>query len=229
MPIPRVGPWRRGAPSGASDDGARRGGWTVREGEFGPADLRLAQSDLATAEATLAQREGERETAEAGGRARHGRQLATTNRDLVHIESVADGDLVSKVRYPGEGLDANEAVSRYRAELLEKYDSDFIPYTFQSGDSARASEVNDNFQSIQDHSNELSASRHAVRACHDVIAAAAINAWTAWLPTSPSGRIRPSASALHWPSAIDSCSSWRMRRGAAALAANADDQHVGGR
>jgi predicted PolB exonuclease-like 3'-5' exonuclease len=47
------------------------------------------------------------------------------------IESVADGDLVSKVRYPGEGLDANEAVSRYRAELLEKYESDFIPYTFQ--------------------------------------------------------------------------------------------------
>jgi len=47
------------------------------------------------------------------------------------IESVADGQLVSKLRYPGESLDPAEAVSRYRAELMAKYESDFIPYTFQ--------------------------------------------------------------------------------------------------
>ena len=47
------------------------------------------------------------------------------------IESVADGELVSKLRYPGQGLSAEEAVARYRAELMAKYDSDFIPYTFQ--------------------------------------------------------------------------------------------------
>jgi predicted PolB exonuclease-like 3'-5' exonuclease len=46
-------------------------------------------------------------------------------------ESVADGQLVSKLRYPNEGVDADQAVQRYRAELIEKYDSDFIPYTFQ--------------------------------------------------------------------------------------------------
>ena len=46
-------------------------------------------------------------------------------------ESVADGELVSKLRYPGEGLKPKAAVDRYRKELLEKYDSDFIPYTFQ--------------------------------------------------------------------------------------------------
>ena len=47
------------------------------------------------------------------------------------IETVADGELVSRIRYPGEQLTAAAAVARYREELFEKYDSDFIPYTFQ--------------------------------------------------------------------------------------------------
>jgi predicted PolB exonuclease-like 3'-5' exonuclease len=47
------------------------------------------------------------------------------------IESVADGDLVSKIRYPGEGLAPEEAIARYRAELMEETGRDFIPYTFQ--------------------------------------------------------------------------------------------------
>jgi predicted PolB exonuclease-like 3'-5' exonuclease len=47
------------------------------------------------------------------------------------IESVADGQLVSRIRYPGEKLDAKGAIERYRGELLDKYESDFIPYTFQ--------------------------------------------------------------------------------------------------
>lgn len=47
------------------------------------------------------------------------------------IETVADGDLISRLRYPGEKLTPTEAVRRYRDELLEKYESDFIPYTFQ--------------------------------------------------------------------------------------------------
>ena len=47
------------------------------------------------------------------------------------IESVADGQLVSSVRYPGEGLEPQPAVARYRQELMESHGSDFIPYTFQ--------------------------------------------------------------------------------------------------
>ncbi|MGD9723288.1 MAG: 3'-5' exonuclease [Pirellulales bacterium] len=47
------------------------------------------------------------------------------------VETVADGDLVSRIRYPGEGLKPRAAVDRYRQELMEQYDSDFIPYTFQ--------------------------------------------------------------------------------------------------
>lgn len=47
------------------------------------------------------------------------------------IESVADGALVSKLRYPGQGLSPADAVRKYRDELIAKYETDFIPYTFQ--------------------------------------------------------------------------------------------------
>ncbi|HEV2968349.1 MAG TPA: 3'-5' exonuclease [Pirellulales bacterium] len=47
------------------------------------------------------------------------------------LESVADGALVSRLRFPGEMLDPLAAIQRYRDELMAKSDSDFIPYTFQ--------------------------------------------------------------------------------------------------
>ena len=46
------------------------------------------------------------------------------------IESVADPKLVSKVHFSGD-VPENEAVQAYREELMEKTNSDFIPYTFQ--------------------------------------------------------------------------------------------------
>ena len=61
------------------------------------------------------------------------------------IESVADGDLVAKVRYPGDELTPTEAIARYRAELMEKFDSDFIPYTFQIPVSIVVAKVTDEF------------------------------------------------------------------------------------
>ncbi len=50
---------------------------------------------------------------------------------VLDIESVADGELVARLRHPGEAVEPADAVSQYRAELMEKYDSDFIPYTYQ--------------------------------------------------------------------------------------------------
>ena len=47
------------------------------------------------------------------------------------VESVADGRLVSQLRYPGDGLSPEEAVNRFREELLETRGTDFIPYTYQ--------------------------------------------------------------------------------------------------
>lgn len=56
------------------------------------------------------------------------------NRDVKYfvfdIESVADGNLVSKLRYGGQDLGPEEAVAMYREELLATKGSDFIPYTF---------------------------------------------------------------------------------------------------
>jgi predicted PolB exonuclease-like 3'-5' exonuclease len=57
--------------------------------------------------------------------------MASVRYLVFDTESAADGELVSKLRYPEEKLSAKKAVERYRAELMEKHDSDFIPYTFQ--------------------------------------------------------------------------------------------------
>jgi hypothetical protein len=62
------------------------------------------------------------------------------------IESVADAELVAKLRYAGESLEPAEAVRRYRTELMEKYESDFIPYTYQIPVSVAVGKVTADFQ-----------------------------------------------------------------------------------
>ena len=49
---------------------------------------------------------------------------------LFDIESVADGDLISKIVYPDQELSAEQAIQTYAAERMEKYGTEFIPYTF---------------------------------------------------------------------------------------------------
>jgi predicted PolB exonuclease-like 3'-5' exonuclease len=61
------------------------------------------------------------------------------------IESVADAPLVAKLRYPADSLTPAEAVRRYRAELMEKFESDFIPYTFQVPISVAVGKVGADF------------------------------------------------------------------------------------
>ena len=65
---------------------------------------------------------------------------------MFDIESVADGQLVSKIRYPGDGLSPAEAIARYRAELMEKNGTDFIPYSFQYPVSVVVAKVTADFQ-----------------------------------------------------------------------------------
>lgn len=62
------------------------------------------------------------------------------------LESVADGALVDKLRYPGQSLGPAAAVAKYRAELMEKHDSDFIPYTFQVPVSIAVAKVAQDFR-----------------------------------------------------------------------------------
>ena len=61
-------------------------------------------------------------------------------------ESVADAELVAKLRYAGQGLSPGEAVRRYRDELMEKYESDFIPYSFQMPISVAVGKVTADFR-----------------------------------------------------------------------------------
>lgn len=47
------------------------------------------------------------------------------------VESVADGELISKVRYPGADMAPDEAIATYQDELMEARGTTFIPHTFQ--------------------------------------------------------------------------------------------------
>jgi predicted PolB exonuclease-like 3'-5' exonuclease len=49
---------------------------------------------------------------------------------IFDVETVADGDLVSKIRYPNDGLNAAEALARYQAQLLAETGKDVLPVTF---------------------------------------------------------------------------------------------------
>ena len=62
------------------------------------------------------------------------------------VESVADGTLVSKLRYADQQLEPREAVDVYRKELLEQQNTDFIPYTFQVPVAVVIAKVSDDFR-----------------------------------------------------------------------------------
>lgn len=49
---------------------------------------------------------------------------------IFDIETVADGELISKVRYPKDGLTAAAATARYRSELLAETGKDVLPTTY---------------------------------------------------------------------------------------------------
>ena len=65
---------------------------------------------------------------------------------IFDIESVADGALVAKVRYPGDSLSPEKAITRYREELLEQRGTDFVPYTFQMPVSVVVAKVSSAFE-----------------------------------------------------------------------------------
>ena len=64
------------------------------------------------------------------------------------IESIADGELISRLRYPTAELDPASAVAQYREELLEEKGSDFIPPTYHLPISLVVGKVNAEFQLV---------------------------------------------------------------------------------
>lgn len=65
---------------------------------------------------------------------------------LFDIEAIADGELVSRIRYPGEGLGAAEALARYRAELLAENGKDILPVTFMLPVSVAVAKVDGDYR-----------------------------------------------------------------------------------
>ena len=51
---------------------------------------------------------------------------------IFDIEAIADGALVSKVKYPKDALPGPAAIARYRSELIEATGKDIFPVTFLS-------------------------------------------------------------------------------------------------
>jgi predicted PolB exonuclease-like 3'-5' exonuclease len=81
---------------------------------------------------------------------RHAQRIRTMQDSSVSyfvfdVESVAEGELVSQLRYPGEGLSPVDAVNRFREELMETKGTDFIPYTYQVPISVAVAKVGRDF------------------------------------------------------------------------------------
>lgn len=67
---------------------------------------------------------------------------------IFDVETIADGDLIARVRYPDDELDAPQAIQKYREELLEATGKDVIPPTFMLPISVAVAKVDDHFRML---------------------------------------------------------------------------------
>ena len=65
---------------------------------------------------------------------------------IFDIETVADGELISRLRYPESDLAPHAAVRQYREDLLAEKGSDFIPPTYHLPISLVVAKVNADFE-----------------------------------------------------------------------------------
>jgi hypothetical protein len=65
---------------------------------------------------------------------------------IFDIETIADGDLVAKIRFPNEGLLPEEAIARYRATLLAETGRDVFPVTFMLPISVAVAKVDADYR-----------------------------------------------------------------------------------
>lgn len=62
------------------------------------------------------------------------------------VESIADGDLISKVKYSDREIEGPAAIKEYAGELMERFGNEFIPYTFHIPVSIVAAKVDVDFR-----------------------------------------------------------------------------------
>jgi predicted PolB exonuclease-like 3'-5' exonuclease len=67
---------------------------------------------------------------------------------IFDIETVGDGDLIRRVRFPDEQLTPREAVQKYRRTLLEETGRDVLPLTFVLPVSVAVAKVAEDFRLI---------------------------------------------------------------------------------
>lgn len=67
---------------------------------------------------------------------------------LFDVESVADGELIAKTRYPDLRMRPAHAVARFRQELLTSSGRDFIPYTYHIPISVVVAKLRADFQLV---------------------------------------------------------------------------------
>ena len=65
------------------------------------------------------------------------------------VETVADGDLISRAKYSGEDLPPDQAAARYREELIEKTGRDVLPATWVLPTAVSVAKVGADFR-LQD-------------------------------------------------------------------------------
>ncbi len=67
---------------------------------------------------------------------------------IFDVESVVDGELVSKIRFPNENHPPEKAIELYCAERVEVSGSEFIPYTFHFPVAVAIIKVDEDFRII---------------------------------------------------------------------------------
>ena len=65
---------------------------------------------------------------------------------IFDTETVADPNLVAHLKYPEEKLSPDDAVAKWRDELMRETGKDFIPYTFQVPTAVALAKVTENYE-----------------------------------------------------------------------------------
>ena len=65
---------------------------------------------------------------------------------IFDVETVADGDLISRVKYSADNLSAADAMARYRAELIEQTGKDVMPPTFTLPIAVAVAKINRQYE-----------------------------------------------------------------------------------
>jgi predicted PolB exonuclease-like 3'-5' exonuclease len=68
---------------------------------------------------------------------------------LFDVESIADGQLISRTKYSGRGLSSDQAISMFRQELLDENGKDFIPFTYHLPVALVIAKIREDFSLVE--------------------------------------------------------------------------------